>query len=369
MTSMRLMSAMILCAAIPATAQTPPAREALEGVDPVVLLTQGKEVFGKPELKVERGRFAYLFTSPETKATFEQSPEKYEIQLGGLCAKMGGGATGNPADYAVVDGKIYVFGSDDCHKKFVAAPAKYLPPAPAPVPTDPGARQRGAALLDRVVAALGGAAAIDGVSSYVEQFTRVQTTPQGDVPAVTKMMWRFPGGARYERTVSLPDRTMSFGNLLTPEGVWGFNNRQPAMAPGIRESRPSFERLFGRSVVPLLRARRDSQFVVAAAGQGEMDGAAVDLVRVTAGAVDVTLGVDPGTALVRGMRFVDRGPGGEFGDYLLLLSDYRKVSNIQAPFSEKAFFNGAPDTLLTRTLDTVAINEPLDAALFTPRGR
>jgi len=39
---------------------------------------------------------------------FEKAPEKYEIQLSGACARMGGGVTGNPADYAVVDGEVDV---------------------------------------------------------------------------------------------------------------------------------------------------------------------------------------------------------------------------------------------------------------------
>ena len=76
-------------------------REALDGIDPVLLI-QGKEVQGKTDLKVVRDQFEYLFATPETKATFEKTPEKYEIQLGGACARMGGGVTGNPSDYAVV---------------------------------------------------------------------------------------------------------------------------------------------------------------------------------------------------------------------------------------------------------------------------
>ena len=96
-------------------AQTPQPREALDGVDAVILLTQGKEVMGKPEFKVTRGKFDYLFANAGSRATFERNPEKYEIQLSGACARMGGGVTGNPADYAVVDGRIYIFGSDDCH--------------------------------------------------------------------------------------------------------------------------------------------------------------------------------------------------------------------------------------------------------------
>ena len=61
----------------------------LEGLDPV-MLSQGKEVQGDMKYKVTRGRFEYIFVSAENKATFEKEPSRYEIQLGGHCARMGG---------------------------------------------------------------------------------------------------------------------------------------------------------------------------------------------------------------------------------------------------------------------------------------
>jgi len=78
---------LLLLTAAPAGSQSA-AREALDGIDPVVLLTQGKEVSGKPELKVTRGRFDYLFASADTKAIFEKTPERFEIQLSGACARI-----------------------------------------------------------------------------------------------------------------------------------------------------------------------------------------------------------------------------------------------------------------------------------------
>ena len=111
------------------------ALDALDGLDPV-LLVGGKEVPGKSAFSVTRGNFVYLFATAETKATFERDPARYEIQLGGMCAKMGRTAGGNPADFIVHEGKIYIFGSDDCHKKFQANPAKYLITPPAPLPAD-----------------------------------------------------------------------------------------------------------------------------------------------------------------------------------------------------------------------------------------
>jgi hypothetical protein len=84
------------------------------------------------------------------------------------------------------------------------------------------------------------------------------------------------------------------------------------------------------------------------------------------GAVDVTLAIDKGTGLVLSVAFTGRGLDSEIGDFVLVLGDYREIGGLRLPFSERALFNGAPDAFLTRTIDAIAINVPLDAALFTP---
>jgi YHS domain-containing protein len=356
----------VLLAALAGSPQSnaAPPKEALDGIDPVVLLTTGKEVSGKPALAVVRDQFQYLFATPESKATFEKAPEKYQIQLSGACARMGGGVTGNPSDYAVVDGKIYIFGSDDCHKKFVAAPAKFLPkPAPA-MPSAAAAQAQGRALVDRVVKALGGAEKLDAVTSYVEASSQIQKRPTGDAAIALKTMWRFPGGIRAERTMTLADRTMTSANLITPAGGWylGQGRSYPQNADG----RAASEAQYNRQLVPLLRARREADFKAASLGSAVEDGVAVDRVRVIRGGVDVILAIDTSSGLVRSLTFTGRGPEAEIGSYVLALGDYRDVSGLKLPFSERALFNGAPEPSLTRTIDSITINTPLDPALFEP---
>src|SRR5687768_16642275 len=117
----------VLLAASTPLAQPRPTQDALDGVDTVVLLTQGKEVFGKEAFKTTHGRLNYLFSAAETKAEFEKNPEKYAVQMGGLCARMAGTVIGNPSNYVVHDGKIYIFASDNCRALFLKTPAKYMP--------------------------------------------------------------------------------------------------------------------------------------------------------------------------------------------------------------------------------------------------
>ena len=348
----------------PAPTQTQPPREALDGIDPVVLLTDGKEVNGKADLKVTRGRFEYLFSTPDTKAAFEKLPEKYEIQLGGMCAKMGGGASGNPADYAVVDGKIYLFGSDDCHKKFVAAPAKYLEKPAPPMPAGARDLERGRALIEKAVTAIGGAARLDAIATYVETSSQIQKRPTGDVPVSVKTMWRFPGAVRVERSMTAQGRTMTSANLLTPAGAWFIG--QGRAYPQNPDGRRAAEREYGRQLIPLLRGRHDADFKAAALGTATVDGVQVDRVRVKNGAVDATLGLDHASGAVHSVAFTARNMDGEVGDYVIVFADARDVNGLRLPFSQRALFNGAPDPLLTRTLDAITIDAPLDPSLFEP---
>ena len=347
-----------------AFAQMAPSREALDGVDPVALLTQGKEVMGKSEFKVSRGRFDYLFSSAENKETFEKTPEKYEIQLSGACARMGGGVTGNPADYAVVDGKIYIFGSDDCHKKFVAAPAKFLPKPAVPMPAGAADLRAGRALVDKAVAALGGAARIDAVKTYVDTSVQTQKRGTADATITIKTIRRFPGDVRAERTMVLGERTQQSVNLLTKDGGWFMaqGRAYPQNPEGLATARQES----GRHLVSLLRARAEKSFRAASLPAATIDGTDVDRVRIMNGSVDMTVNLAKKSGQVHSVTFTGRNVDAEIGEYTLVLSDYRDVNGLRLPFSERALFNGAPDAFLTRTIQSIEVNPPIDPALFQP---
>jgi YHS domain-containing protein len=339
-----------------------PAVEALDGLDPV-LLVGGKEVAGKSALSVTRGGFVYLFFTADTKATFERDPAAYEIQLGGLCAKMGKTAGGNPSDFIVHAGRIYIFGTDDCHKKFQAEPSKYLPPAPPPVPTTPVAAARGRQIIERAVTAVGGAARLDAVKTYVESFAQVQKRPQGDATITTRTMWSFPDRVRQERAMMLQGKTMRSATILTLQGMW-FIGGQGTAYPIRAAGRPSLELDFGRHPVALLRARRSPGFRAVAQGATSVDGVKIDEVRVIHGATDVVLAVRA-DGRIHSTTFRDRNSDGEYGTVTIVYSDFRPTDGLQLPFSSQSTFNDQA-AAQTITLDAISVNPPLDASLFAP---
>jgi hypothetical protein len=157
---------------------------------------------------------------------------------------------------------------------------------------------------------------------------------------------------------------MSFGTLLTPAGAWSVGPE--SMNPTVPEALASVQLDFGRQIVPVLRTRNDKDVTVAALGSGTVAGTTVERVRVKRGGADVTLNIDPATGRVHSTTFIDRGPGGEIGEFTVAYSDFRAVDGYTLPFKETTSFNGSSENVQTRALDTIAINAPLDAALFTP---
>jgi putative intracellular protease/amidase/YHS domain-containing protein len=99
---------------------------ALKGLDPV-LLTEGKEVKGKPDLSVTREGFRYLFADAANRAKFEKDPERYEIQFHGQCAVMPG-ARSDPSLFVVYKGYIYAFGGEQCMDSFQDRPGEFVRP-------------------------------------------------------------------------------------------------------------------------------------------------------------------------------------------------------------------------------------------------
>ncbi len=90
-----------------------------------MLLVAGEEKPGQPAIYSDFGRFRYLFASVEDKRRFDAAPAKFAVQLEGNCA-MSDSMPGDPAKFAVHEGRIYLAGTDMCLDAMKAEPAAYL---------------------------------------------------------------------------------------------------------------------------------------------------------------------------------------------------------------------------------------------------
>lgn len=341
-----------------ASAQTPV--EPLEGLDPV-LLVEGKETQGDPKLVVVLDGFRYSFASPETRARFEREPERFEIQLHGLCARMGDTTLGNPDLFLVHEGRIYLFGSPQCRDLFRAAPQRFLegPPArPLSETADATSRERGRQLVEAAVAAMGGAAAVDGLERFEVRAKEAGGSGAGAAAAASAWTYRFPDRARFEEG-------RPFGQLTwvaTPDGAFSVFDRRAFPLNAVQAA--NLRQRLARQVVGLLKARQQPGFVAAAIGPGRAGEAAVERVAVTSGAVAATLGIEPKTGRVLSLTYRDRFDDGAWGEVVEEYSDFRPAGGLTLPFQVSTTWNGQSWPRRTLVVETVAVNRELPAGLF-----
>ncbi len=351
----------VLClAAIPRLAAAQAPVEPLEGLDPV-LLVEGREVQGDPKLFLDRDGFRYSFANPETRARFEREPERFEIRLHGLCARMGETTLGNPDLFLVHEGRIYLFGSPQCRDLFRAAPQRFLegPPArPLAETADAASRERGRQLVEAAVAAMGGAAVVDGVERFEVRAREEAGTGEGAAPLASAWTYRFPDQARLEEQ-------RPFGLLtwvMTPSGA--FNQFGRTTYP-LNDVQVAYVRQrLARHVLVLLKARRETGFVSAALGAARVGETAVERVAVTGGGADATLGVDPATGRVVSLTYRDRFDDGAWGEVVEEYSDFRATGGLTLPFRVRTTWNGQPWPRRTRVVESVHVNRELPAETF-----
>ncbi|HET6851968.1 MAG TPA: hypothetical protein VFH46_06565 [Pyrinomonadaceae bacterium] len=345
--SLLLIVAVLSCSAATRNAQVSSAETVipLEGLDPV-MLSQGKEVQGDMKYKVTRGRFQYLFASAENKAIFEKEPARYEIQLDGHCARMGAPTTGNPDLYYVHNGRIYIFGSEECQTLFKAAPEKYLE-VPAPPKTPPTAEmiKRGQELVAKAVAALGG--------SKLDQLLSFQKTELRGNQAKNILTVAFPESLRQE--IVRPNFTLA--SVITPaESFIVVNN---AARPMPEDSRSAISKDLYHELIFLFRARTRPDFKASLATNETPEHVEIELPDFT-----TTIAIDPGTGRVVSQKYRGRGPGGVVGQIVINYSDFRTVEGLSLPFKIDATFDGQPFPALSATVEAMTINGQIDPSSF-----
>jgi YHS domain-containing protein len=348
-----LLSALLVTAHTQARPQSAQAEPVLEGLDPVMLV-RGKEVQGEFDISVTRGQFQYLFANAENKAAFEKDPARYEIQLGGACARMGAPTGGNPHLFTVHKERIYIFGSAECKKLFEAAPEKYIESGmSAEPPPAPDALKKGRALIEKAVTAIGGAARLDALASYQEQRKAMQHRQTGDVEIKYLTAVVFPNRLRQE--VIAPD----YGQVIVikPDESFGFAPRaaRPARAlPGIM--RDEYERQITRNPLIILKNHKSANFKAVAAGTEKVGEMVVEQVAVEASGLKVKLGIDPATGRVVALSYQGRGPGGVIGQVTRIYSDFRAVDGLTLPFKVAGAFNGSSDPQASTTVESITVN-------------
>lgn len=338
---------------------------ALGGLDPVALCS-GEEVAGKEELALDRHVFHYRFASEASRAEFEADPERYEIQLGGGCARMGPlSGLCDSSHWAVHDARIYVFASADCRASFLAAPERHLE-ADDPEPTfDEASAAAGKELLGRVLGQVGGAQRVDSVQTYVRSFEQIRPYEGKEVRVGHGVTVDFAGSARPRQV-----RTDSYwGDLRTErcalsEGA-GFSAGSSSVRPLHPAQRALMLRELDHDLLVLLRARNEPGFHVGRVGSAiVVDGVTVEELWIWFEGAATTLFVEAETGAVLRSAWRGRDGTGPNGAIAVDWSDVRPVNGLMLPFTQRATFDGAPAGSLSLTWSAVRVDGELAPDTF-----
>ncbi len=104
-------------------------RVLLKGADVVAYFTEGRYRQGDRQWSSTWEGITFLFSSAENKARFDAAPEKYLPEFGGYCTNgiVYGIPWGGDADsFALIDGKLYIFGGAGSKAAFMLDPVRNL---------------------------------------------------------------------------------------------------------------------------------------------------------------------------------------------------------------------------------------------------
>jgi YHS domain-containing protein len=101
----------IALAAKPEIYSAPFSKSALEGYDTVAYFTTGRPIKGSDKYVTTYKGFEFRFASAQNLVKFKSDPDAYRPQYGGYCAwaaAQGYTAKGNPLNWRIVDGNLYL---------------------------------------------------------------------------------------------------------------------------------------------------------------------------------------------------------------------------------------------------------------------
>ena len=337
---------------------------ALGGLDPVELC-EGRETVGLEAVRERHGGFLYHFASLENRERFRSDPDRWGIQWGGSCARMGplsGG--GDPARFHVHRGRIYVFASDACREGFRKAPDRFLEPDDIPPASTVKSRARGADLIAKAVAAIGGAQRLAHLQTLRCRRERKCKDESGrEMMVIEDTLLRLPDSLRRVHAVD------SWSAATVVNGTSAFRildegEVEDLSSAGARELR----RKVFRDLPLILRGHAQEGWEATALGPGEVGDERVERVAVSRSGMTTVLGIEPGSGRILSTGWRGRGPQAWFGDLELTWSDFRPVNGLQLPHACKLRFEGSPEPEGSADRITWTVDEQVGPELFERPG-
>ena len=214
---------------------------------------------------------------------------------------------------------------------------------------------KAAALLDRAVAAMGGAEVVDRVRALRSRGVATQATPQGELEIQVAQTQVFPDRVRQELTLPMGSITMVLSGedafMVGPQGTMDLPGSQAAQ---MRKSAR-------RDPLALLKMRDDPGFVATALPPVELDGTPLERLQIELAGDVTVVGLDPETGRIRQLSYQEQGPSG-VGEVVETFSDYRDVDGLSYPFAVAGTFEGEPRSSVK--VDEIEVDPEVDESAF-----
>jgi hypothetical protein len=222
------------------------------------------------------------------------------------------------------------------------------------------AKAKGQALLAKAVEGIGGAAALDGLTSYLAEGEVTVKTPQGEFTLQTKETLVLPDRFRQDLTLPMGQMAIVLAGsdsfMISPQG-------EQAMPASMRQQA---EDQLAHVPVLLLRQRTQPGFEAVAAGEGKSGDAATALLAITHKGRTSTLALDLQSGRVLSVAFKGAGPDGVPGDMVQTFADFRPVGGLTLPHKQSTMLNG--EMSANGTIAKISINVPVDEAVWKRKG-
>jgi YHS domain-containing protein len=359
----RLIPVFALALLLNAMCSAQPVRDNTMRVDVVELLNHGRDVEGDDRFAAVHGKYTYWFAGEDNMMTFLMNAEKYEIQMGGACARMGplsGGGTTKL--YAVHDGKLYLFASESCRMTFQKSPEQFIDQADPPIETNEESRAQARMMLGKAVDAISCVAGIDNLTTYREVLARDEESGGTNYHITNTLTLQFPNGQRTE----LCWNEACWGNVVVGKDGWMISgdNLQP-----MHEQQRMALRLESLHPLMILRHRDAKDMLMKTDGavrtitvpdEGEVK---VNVVTVHRDGITVTLGFDD-QHRVRLMSARGRGANSTLGTVDRIYSKFHGIEGMRVPGRVDVFFNGEHAAKESGEFVEQVINDPADAERF-----
>jgi hypothetical protein len=298
---------------------------------------------------------------------FLMNEDKYEIQHNGTCARMGPlSGDGTPKLFAVHDGKVYNFASEQCRATFQDDPLRFIDTNdPAPQPTDEQ-RAHGRRLFGKAVDAFACTAGIDNLISLRQVAAREVKSGEKTYSVTNNVVFKYPDGVFDE--VCWDDSC--WAHIV--DGAEGWAASKKGREQLNAQQRAFLNRTTGRHPIAILRHRDDKNIIISGAGEKrtiavpEEGDVEVELVAVHRDGVTTTLGVDA-SGRVRLMAFRGWAGASGIGDVECIYSRFESVDGVRLPMRMDVTFNGKPVESEGRVYTEQVINDPKDLERFVPR--